>query len=76
MKKKEFEDKWDIEAAENFFNNVKMPEGEIKFNDWYTIKDAKVFVKGYLDIIKHNNGNPTFLPYLERLRGFKKYLMK
>ncbi len=69
--------KWndDIEDLEQFFENNPIPKKAIQLNSSDTINDGALFVKSHLATIKANNGIPTFLPYLQRLKDFKQLLI-
>jgi hypothetical protein len=60
---------WDkeIEEIELFFSKKEIPL-VIKINDYITIIDSKKFIESHLAICKGNNGNKTFIPYLNRLK--------
>jgi hypothetical protein len=62
---------WDISELETFFRNTTLPTGPIQLNPWTRITDPAKFVASELEFVKHNNGNPTFKPYLDRLIEFK-----
>lgn len=47
-------------------------QGSIEMKN--TIKSLSGFLKGHFTAINANNGNPTFLPYLERLMKLKEFL--
>lgn len=70
--KKEIAD-WskDIEVLEDYFNNINTPTQPIKLNKCTIINDVPIFVKSHLATVKANNGNKTFLPYLNRLQELK-----
>jgi hypothetical protein len=61
----------EVEELEKYFNK-KLPE-TIKLNNFTTIKCSQ-FVDSHLSILKENNGNKTFLPFLNRLIEFQKKL--
>ena len=65
--------KWDkeIEELESFFSSVVLPATPVFLSKGVTIRDSELFVKSHLDTVKQNNGNDTFLPYLQRLITFK-----
>ena len=65
--------KWDkeIEELESFFSSVVLPATPVFLSKGVIIRDSELFVKSHLDTVKQNNGNKTFLPYLERLITFK-----
>jgi Zn-dependent M32 family carboxypeptidase len=63
----------EVEELEKYFkNNKKLPD-TIKLNHFTTIKCSQ-FVDSHLSILKKNNGNKTFLPFLNRLIEFQKKL--
>lgn len=61
----------DIEVLEDYFNNINTPTQPIKLNKCTIINDVPIFVKSHLATVKANNGNKTFLPYLNRLQELK-----
>ena len=65
---------WDIEELENFFSGIQIPTQPVKLNRYSTIIDTSKFIAGHLTTVKRNNGNKTFLPYLNRLNVLKEYL--
>jgi len=67
---------WSIEIneLETYFNSATLPTKLIEINQCTTVTDAPNFVRSHLTTIKHNNGNLTFLPYLQRLKAFKQIL--
>lgn len=73
--KKEIAD-WsiDIEELETYFVNIELPTQPIKLNDCSTIKDCSLFIESHFATLKGNNGNKTFLPYLNRLQELKQVL--
>ncbi len=62
----------EIKQLEEFFATVSLPTKPIKLNRAETILNLPKFIEGHMDIIKRNNGNKTFLPYLERLQKIAK----
>jgi len=74
--KKEQPQNWsnDIAELENYFASIELPTQPIKLNRWSTITDCSLFIESHLAIVKANNGNKTFLPYLERLQEFRRLL--
>lgn len=69
---------WDqeIAALEAGFNLIDFPNIVIQLNAYTKITDPSVFIRSHLEIIKANNGNTTFLPYLTRLRELMQLLSK
>jgi len=62
----------EISELEIFFQNIENPPTNIKLNQCSTIIDLDKFVTSHLAVLKANNGNISFLPFLERLRELKK----
>lgn len=66
----------DISELENYFIRVKPINGDIQLNPYSKIINYSLFVKSHLEIIKSNNGNKVFLPYLNRLKELKNLIHK
>lgn len=64
----------DITVLKCYFEKANLPEREVKLTAYQTITNISKFIDGHLAIVKLNNGNPTFLPYLERLKELKQYI--
>lgn len=64
---------WDheIQELETFFKVASFPSTPIKLNQCCTINQPLLFVSSHLKTLKSHWGNPTFLPYLERLKALK-----
>jgi hypothetical protein len=64
---------WDLDIAEldRFFKTAPIPIDPVNLNQWSRITDASLFITSHLSTVKANNGNATFLPYLNRLKEFK-----
>lgn len=60
---------WDLTEIETFFDNKKLPKTLI-FGPG-VIEDVKNFVSSHLELVKNNNGNKYFLPYLNRLNAVR-----
>lgn len=73
-KPKLFDWKQDITDLENYFKNSSPPEKPIKLNPYSTIINCSLFIESHLAIVKWNNGNTLFLPYLNRLKELKEHL--
>jgi hypothetical protein len=69
---------WDqeIKELENRIDRILVPESPIRLNSYSLIEDPAKFIQSHLDIIKANNGNSTYLPYLKRLQEFMDILSK
>ncbi|WP_374465779.1 DUF6371 domain-containing protein [Chryseobacterium sp.] len=61
----------EIEILENFFTETETPDHPIQFNVYGNISNVRKFIKSHLSVVKANNGNPIFLPYLSRLQQLK-----
>ena len=73
--KKEQNENWtnDITELEDYFKNAETPT-KVKLNECTFINDSSKFLKSHFAIVKANNGNRTFLPYLNRLQELKEVL--
>ncbi len=67
---------WDKEIAEmdQFFETASLPEGPFKLNPYTPITEASGFLKYNLAVAKEQNGNPTFRPYLIRVKELMEYV--
>lgn len=65
----------EIIELENYFQSIILPNYPIKLNQAETIKNVSNFIDSHLATLKNNNGRKVFLPYLERLRKVKNYLI-
>jgi hypothetical protein len=74
--KKEQPQNWsnDIAELENYFAGIALPTQPVKLNRCSTIKDCSLFIESHFATVKGNNGNRTFLPYLNRLQELKRNL--
>lgn len=66
----------EIENLEHFIYTVKLPEAPVMLDNYRTVIDVSKYVKSHLDIVKAQNGNVRFEPYLERLRELEQYIRK
>jgi hypothetical protein len=64
----------DITELEQFFNAVGLPEAHIQLSAVERITDPSLFIKTHLDIVKGQNGNMRYAPYLERLKELRTIL--
>ena len=64
----------DITELENYFSGFKIPTRPVKLNQCSTITDCSKFIKSHFATVKANNGNPVFVPYLNRLQELKQVL--
>jgi hypothetical protein len=65
---------WEIDELETFFKSVTIPTQPIRLNQCSIINNPRLFIKGHLATVKHNNGKRTFLPYLKRLEQLREIL--
>tara|TARA_R110001583_G_C5666193_1_gene410200 strand:+ start:5126 stop:6559 length:1434 start_codon:yes stop_codon:yes gene_type:complete len=74
--KNEQSENWskDITELATYFSNFVLPTQPLKLNQYSTITDITLFIESHLATVKNNNGNRTFLPYLNRLKELKKVL--
>lgn len=64
----------DIAELENYFASIELPTQSVKLNRCSTITDCSLFIESHFATVKGNNGNRTFLPYLNRLQELKQIL--
>jgi hypothetical protein len=64
----------DIAELENYFESIEIPSQPVKLNRCSTITDCSLFIESHFATVKGNNGNRTFLPYLNRLQELKQIL--
>lgn len=68
--------KWtnEITELETFFANIELPTEPIQLNQCSIIRNCKLFIESHFAIVNQNNGNYTFLPYLNSLQELKQIL--
>jgi len=59
----------DIAELERFFATATIPAEPVQLNPWTRIANPQTFVKAHLEAVTNNNGNKTYLPYLNRLKA-------
>ena len=64
----------DIAELESYFTGIDLTTQPVKLNKCSTIKDCSLFIESHFATVKGNNGNRTFLPYLNRLQELKQVL--
>ena len=69
-------ERWDdqINELENFFAGITLPTQPIKLDKCSTITNIPVFLESHFAVVKSNNGNHTFIGYLNRLKKLKQIL--
>ena len=67
-----YKDDWSTEIAEieTLLSSIQLPKENVKLSAAETVTDVDAFVNSHLSMVKANNGNPVFRPYLERLIKF------
>jgi hypothetical protein len=64
----------DIDQLKQFFKTLTLPHQPVKLNPHSIITDISLFIDSHLATVEANNGNTTYLPYLNRLKELKQYL--
>jgi len=64
----------DITELETYFTGITLPTQPVKLNPYSTITNVSLFIESHFATVKFNNGNRTYLPYLNRLHELKQYL--
>jgi len=74
--KKEQPQNWsdDVAELENYFAGITLPTQPINLTAWEKIENVPLFIESHFATVKANNGNRTFLPYLNRLQELKQIL--
>ena len=69
-------DSWEkhITELENYFTGIALPTQPLKLNRCSTITNCSLFIESHFATVKANNGNLSFLPYLERLNSLKEVI--
>lgn len=67
---------WDAEIStiDKYFEGNPIASGTILLNGIYPIPDIGKFLKANLEPARAQSGNPTYLPYLNRVKDLIKYL--
>lgn len=66
----------EVKELERYFEMHTIPDTPIQLNSFSTIIDPRRFVQGHLSALKSSPNNPTFTPYMNRLKDFKNYLIQ
>ena len=64
----------DITELESYFAEIALPTQPVKLNRCSTITNCSLFIESHFATVKANNGNETYLPYIDRLRELKAVL--
>ena len=67
---------WSDEIAEmeQFFKVAKLPSEPIRLDSCSTITNIPLFIESHLSIVKAQNGNLRYKPYMDRLIELKAIL--
>lgn len=67
---------WSVDIAdmEQFFKSVTLPEAPVRIDKCSRIINIELFIKTHLSIVKSQNGNTRYIPYLDRLIELKRIL--
>lgn len=60
-----------IKELVSYFSNTSIPTNPIKLDVCSTITNTKLFIESHIATVRANNGNKTFLPYLNRLETLR-----
>lgn len=66
----------EVEKLEKFFSVKSLPSKPIELSPGQTIADCRKFVNSHIATLRANDGNNTFLPYLDRLQLLRSILLK
>ena len=71
--KREQSEDWSDQIKElvSYFSNTSIPTNPIKLDVCSTITNTKLFIESHIATVRANNGNKTFLPYLNRLETLR-----
>jgi hypothetical protein len=69
-----YDKSWDIDSLQIFFNSIQLPQNPINLDQCSNILDLPKFISGHLAVLHTYNGNPVFLPYLNRLQKLQHLL--
>lgn len=61
----------EITELEEFFKISKIPDEPIRIDSGSIITDLKLFIRTHLLIVRSQNGNMRYKPYLDRMRLLK-----
>jgi hypothetical protein len=64
----------DIAELEKYFKLIKLPTEPIKLDGCSMITNVTLFIESHLSIVKGQNGNLRYAPYLDRLNELKAVL--
>jgi hypothetical protein len=76
MKKKVKPDVWGVAELEEQIKSCILPDAPFCLDQCTTITDIPLFIQATITTVRHNNGNPYFRPYFDRLEKFKNIITK
>lgn len=65
----------EITELENFFSCNEFTNTSAQLNSYSIISNIPKFIKNHLSVVRANNGNPIFSPYLSRLQQLRQVLI-
>ncbi len=63
-----------IKEVEDFFAKVKEDASQVRISECELVVDVKKFTEAHLSIVKNQNGNARFVPYMKRLLTLKQVM--
>jgi len=66
----------EVEELQRHFEANPPPSGPLHLNAWTRVDDPRAFLASHLSTLRAYNGNPHFLPFLDRLRALRALLTK
>jgi hypothetical protein len=67
-------DVWGVMELEAYFRTRELPDGPVRLDDCTVIDDVRQFIDTEMAVVKGQNGNTRYLPYLDRLLALKTML--
>jgi hypothetical protein len=64
----------EITELESFFKSIKLPTDPTRLDQCSQVTDINLFIKSHLSIVKAQNGNERYRPYMERLNEVRDIL--
>lgn len=72
------EHSWEPKISElnQYFKSIELPSGPIRLNACTYVSNVSEMIESHFTAVRANDGNSTFLPFLNRLQQMKTYLSK
>ena len=64
----------EVTELEMYFSTLTIPARPVKLNTCSAIANVSLFIESHFATLKANNGNKTFLPFMNRLQDLKQLL--